>query len=211
MLLKRILVAALIGLVAGRLAMSQTPSEEKTINSLAVLPFLNVADDRNTEHLADEITKELINGLSKLPNLKVVRYTSVLRYRGLEQIEPGLESKDKALKLRTIRNELGVQAVLYGRVVQRGEGLSISAELVDADDSLIWDDQYNRKLSDVLAVQEEMVHDISKKLRPRLTIDRKVNRKARKQGEGFIRLIHKSYSERDGQRDFRHPLKVRTT
>lgn len=189
--MKRILVAALIGLVAGRLAMSQTPSEEKTINSLAVLPFLNVADDRNTEHLADEITKKLINGLSKLPNLKVVRYTSVLRYRGLEQIEPGLESKDKALKLRTIRNELGVQAVLYGRVVQRGEGLSISAELVDADDSLIWDDQYNLKLSDVLAVQEEMVHDISKKLRPGLTIDRKVNRKARKQGEGFIRLIHK--------------------
>ncbi len=185
--MKRILVAALIGLIAGPLALSQTLGKEKTINSLAVLPFLNVEHDQKTEYLSDEITKKLINSLSKLPNLKVVPYASVLRYKGLEQVEPGLESRGEALNLQTVRNELGVQAVLYGRVDQRGEGLSISAELVDArDNSLLWGDHHVRKLSDFLAVQEEMTHDISKKLRPELTIDRKANRHSKK-----ARRVHK--------------------
>lgn len=186
--MKRILAVALIGLVVGPLALSQTRSKEKTIASLAVLPFVNVTHDRDTQYLADEITKKLINSLSKLPNLKVVPYTSVLQYKGLEQVDPHLEGRSKALNLETVRNELGVQAVLYGRVLQSGESFSISAELVDArDNSLIWGDQYNRKLSDFLVAQEEMAHDISQTLRPRLTIDRKANRHSKK----AKRVVHK--------------------
>jgi len=162
--MKPILAAALIGLIAVSLALSQT--KNKTIDSLAVLPFLNVGRDRKTEFLADEITKRLINRLSKLPNLRVVPYASILRYKGQEQVDPNLSGKGKAMNPQTVGNELGVQAVFYGRVIRRGHSLSVSAELVDVrENSLIWGNQYNRKLSDFVAVQEEMAHDISQKLR----------------------------------------------
>ena len=104
--MKLILAAALIGLIAVSLALSQAKNENKTIDSLAVLPFLNVGRDRNTEFLADEITKKLIKSLSKLPNLRVVPYASVLRYKGLEQSDPHLAGKDKALSPQTVGNDL---------------------------------------------------------------------------------------------------------
>ena len=186
--MKRIIALALIELVTGPLVLSQTPSKEKAIDSVAVLPFVTVTHDRNTEYLADEITRKLINSLSMLPNLKIVPYTSVRKYKGLDQVDPHLEGKGKALNLETVRHELGVQAVLYGRLVQSGESLSISAELLNARDmSLIWGDQYNCKISDFLGVQKEMAHDISMKLRPWLTIDRKADRHSRK----AKRVVHK--------------------
>jgi serine/threonine protein kinase/Tfp pilus assembly protein PilF len=133
-----------------------------TIESLAVLPFVNASSDSNIEYLSDGMTESLINSLSQLPNLTVMSRNSVFRYKGRE------------MDAQATGRELRVQAVLTGRVVQRGPDLSVSAELVDTRSNRhIWGDRYNRKLSDILAVQEEIVSDISGKLRRRLTGEEK--------------------------------------
>jgi eukaryotic-like serine/threonine-protein kinase len=130
----------------------------KGIDSLAVLPFVNANADPNTEYLSDGITDSLINKLSQLPNLKVMSRNSVFRFKGRET------------DAQAAARELNVRAVLTGRVVQRGDGLSVSVELVDSrDNSHLWGAQYNRKLADILAVQEEIAKEISEKLRLHLS------------------------------------------
>jgi TolB-like protein/Tfp pilus assembly protein PilF len=125
-----------------------------TIDSLAGVPFINVGADPNTEYLSDGITESLINSLSQLPNLKVISFSSVSRYKG-QQIDP-----------QAVARELGVQALLVGKVTQRGDDLIVSAELMDTrDNSHIWGEQYNRKLSGLLALQKEISREISDKLR----------------------------------------------
>ena len=130
----------------------------KAIDSLAVLPFANVSGDPNTEYLSDGITESLINTLSQLPNLTVMSRNSVFRYKGQEA------------DAQVAGRDLKVQAVLTGRMVQRGDSLSISAELVDVrNNSHLWGEQYNRKLSDILTVQAEISREISEKLRLHLS------------------------------------------
>ena len=129
-----------------------------TINSMAVLPFVDDGADPDTEYLSDGITESLTNSLSQLPNLRMIARTSVQRYEGRD-VDPQAAAR-----------ELGVQAVLTGRVVRRGDSLSVSAELVDArDNSHIWGEQYNRRPSDILVVQQEIVREIAGRLRARLT------------------------------------------
>ena len=123
------------------------------LDSLAVLPFENAGNDQSMEYLSDGITESLINGLSKLSNLTVMSRSSVFHYKGKET------DPQKAGK------ELGVKAVLTGRVTQRGEDLIIITELVNvSNNSHIWGDQYNRKFSDILSVQEEIAREISRNL-----------------------------------------------
>ncbi len=123
------------------------------IDSIAVLPFVNVSGDPNTEYLSEGITESLMNQLSQLANLKVISRTSVLRYRGTEQ-DP-----------QAVGNTLRVQAVLMGRVVQRGSDLTISAELVDTRNNRhLWGGKYTRKPSEILVLQEEIARQISAKL-----------------------------------------------
>ncbi len=134
----------------------------RTLDSLAVLPFVNAGGDPNAEYLSDGITESLINSVSQIPGIKVISRASAFHYKG------------KDVGARTVGKELGVRAVLTGRIVQRGDALSIRAELVDArDDTHLWGEQYNRRLSDILAVQEEIAKDISGKLRQRLTGEEK--------------------------------------
>src|SRR5579859_657569 len=128
------------------------------IRSIAVLPFVNVGADPNTEYLSDGITESIMNSLSQLPNVSVMSRTSVFRYKRPD-VDPQAAGRD-----------LNVQAVLAGRVTKRGDQLSVSAELVDTrTNHQIWGDQYNRKLTDVMAIQEEISQEISDKLRVRLT------------------------------------------
>jgi eukaryotic-like serine/threonine-protein kinase len=128
------------------------------IDSIAVLPFVNVSADPNAEYLSDGVTESLINTLSELPHLTVMSRSSVLRYAGRD-IDP-----------QTAGRDLKVQAVLIGRVVQRGDGLSISVELVDVkNNSHIWGEEYSRKLAEILPMQGEITKDISDKLRRKLT------------------------------------------
>jgi serine/threonine protein kinase/Tfp pilus assembly protein PilF len=137
-------------------------STRSRINSVAVLPFANASGDPNTEYLSDGITEGIIDRLSGLPNVKVISRTSAFRYKQRD-IEP--------LK---VARELGVQALVTGRVTQRGDDVSISAELVDArDDKQLWGEQYNRKLADVASVQQEIASAISGNLRLRLTSEDK--------------------------------------
>ncbi len=128
------------------------------INSVAVLPFSNVNGDPNSEYLIDGITEGVIDRLSGLPNIKVISRTSAFRYKKRD-IEP-----------QRVAQELGVQALVTGRVIQRGDDLSVSAELVDArDDKQLWGEQYKRKLDDIRSVQQEIATAVSGSLRVPLT------------------------------------------
>ena len=113
-------------------------SSRTRINSVAVLPFANASGDPNAEYLSDGITEGVIDKLSGLPNLKVISRTSAFRYKQRD-IEP-----------QKVARELGVEALVMGRVIQRGDDLSVSAELVDArEDKQLWGEQYSRKLADI--------------------------------------------------------------
>jgi serine/threonine protein kinase/TolB-like protein/Flp pilus assembly protein TadD len=130
----------------------------ETIDSLAVLPFVNGSGDPNTEYLSDGITESLINSLSHLPKLEVKSRDSAFHYKGKD---PDAE---------TVGRELGVRAVFKGRITQVGDNLAISAELIDArNNDHIWGEQYSRKASDIFALQGEIAKQITTALRTRLT------------------------------------------
>ena len=153
-----ILAAMVVAIAAVTYFRHGSVQTTKTIDSLAVLPFVNMSGDPDTEYLSDGITDSLINSLSQLPGLKVMSRNSVFRY------------KDSDRDARDVGRELGVRAILTGKVTERGDEIWISVELVDAlDNSHIWGEQYNRKLSDLLALQAAISKDISEKLRQRLT------------------------------------------
>jgi len=139
------------------LATALTP-QPPAIDSLAVLPFENSDDDPDTEYLSDGITESIINSLSQLPAVRVMARSTVFRY------------KAKGADPRAVGRKLNVQAVLIGRVLQRGEALFIRAELVEVQNGWqLWGEQYNRTLSDIFAVEEEISREISEKLRFRLS------------------------------------------
>jgi serine/threonine protein kinase/tetratricopeptide (TPR) repeat protein len=128
------------------------------INSIAVMPFQNRSTDVDTDYLSDGLAESLIYRLSQLPNLKVSPTSSVFRYKG------------KDTDAQKIGSELGVSVVLTGRIVQRGENLAISVELVDVrTNKLIWGEQYERKMSELLATQREIANEITNKLQLKLS------------------------------------------
>src|SRR5215213_430239 len=125
-----------------------------TVNSLAVLPFTN--SDPNSEYLSDGITESLIDSLSRVPNLKVKSSSTVFHYKSRET-DP-----------KKIGRELGVHALLSGTVSQNGDDLSVSVELIDVrDDSHIWGERYSRKVSEVVALPQQISLDVSQRLRSR--------------------------------------------
>ena len=131
----------------------------EAIDSVAVMPFVNVSGDPNTEYLSDGLSESIINSLS--PNLKVIALNSVLRYKGKQDPQ-------------TIGRELNVRAVLMGRVSQHGDDLTINVELVDVRDNRhLWGQQYNRKLADITAVPSEIAQAVSDKLRLQLSGEEK--------------------------------------
>jgi serine/threonine-protein kinase len=130
----------------------------REIDSLAVLPFVNIGANPNAEYLSDGITDSLINSLSRLPSLKVMSRNSVFRYKG------------KETDAKQAGEALGVRAVLTGKVTQRGDDLIINVELVNVPDNThLWGEQYNHKPADLLALQAELARDISQQLRLKLS------------------------------------------
>jgi TolB-like protein len=122
------------------------------------LPIVNATGDSNAEYLSEAITQELVSTLSQIPNLRVVSLASVYRYKG------------KAIDPPTIARELGVHTVLTGRMLQRGNDLSISAEFVDAEHNrVMWGKQYLWKLADIPNLQAEITQDIAENLKMNLT------------------------------------------
>jgi eukaryotic-like serine/threonine-protein kinase len=130
----------------------------EAINSIAVLPFVNASGDPNMEYLADGIAESLMNSLSQLPNLKVMSRNTAFRYKGKEQ------------DVETVGKELNVRAVLTGTLKQIGDQIVINVSLDDALDShQIWGSQYDRKVSDLLSVQQQIARDITGNLRLKLS------------------------------------------
>src|ERR1700681_1212245 len=129
-----------------------------TIQSIAVMPFVNESGNADVEYLSDGMTETLISSLSQLPNLNVKARSSVFRYKG------------KETNPQTIGKELNVQAVLNGRVSQRGDQLTLSLELVDAaTENVIWSQQYVRKPTDLVTLQSDIARDVSSKLKSKLS------------------------------------------
>jgi len=128
------------------------------IKSIAVMPFVNEGGNADLEYLSDGMTDTLISSLSQVPNLNVKARSSVFRYKG------------KETSPQTIGKDLNVQAILNGRVAQRGDQLTLTLELVDAQtENVIWSDQYTRKQGDLVSLQSEIARDVSTKLKTKLT------------------------------------------
>ena len=130
----------------------------KQIESIAVMPFVNESGDPNAEYLSDGMTDTLISSLSELPNIKVKARTSVFRYKGKE-IDP-----------RAIGRELGVQAIVNGRVVQRDGRTSVSLEVIDTEsENVIFSTKYDKPQSELVTLQSDIARDVSGKLKSKLS------------------------------------------
>jgi len=128
------------------------------IESIAVLPFVNASGNEDADYLSDGMTETLIGSLSQLPKLNVKARSAVFRY------------KAKEFDLPKIAKELQVQAILTGQIVQRGEDLSLSLELVNTQtDNVVWSETYNRKQADLVTLQSEIARDVLGKLRAKLS------------------------------------------
>jgi serine/threonine protein kinase/Tfp pilus assembly protein PilF len=156
-----IVLASVVTLIAVG-AFYSGSSTRSRINSVAVLPFANASGDPNAEYLSDGITEGVIDRLSELPNIKVISRTSAFHFKGRD-IEP-----------QKVARELGVEALVLGRVSQRGDDLVVSAELVEArEDKQLWGEQYSRKIGDFATIQQEIATAVSSNLRVRLTSEEK--------------------------------------
>jgi serine/threonine protein kinase/Tfp pilus assembly protein PilF len=130
----------------------------KQIDSIAIMPFVNENGDQEIEYLSDGMTETLIGSLSKLPNLDVRPRSTVFRYKG------------KETDTQTIGKELNVQAILNGRIVQRGDQLTLNLELIDPQKEVVlWSERYNRKQSELVSLQSEIAKDVSTKLKSKLS------------------------------------------
>jgi eukaryotic-like serine/threonine-protein kinase len=156
---KGVIAAVALLLIAGAaLVYFFYPASSVAINSIAVLPLANAGADPNTEYVSDGISESLINSLSQLQRLRVTARSTAFRYKGRE-VDP-----------QQVGRELNVRSVLMGRVRQVGDTLNIQVDLVDATTGAqLWGEEYNRKVSDILAVKQDISREITEKLRLRLT------------------------------------------
>ncbi len=130
----------------------------KQINSIAILPFENGSGDASLDYLSDGLSESLIDKLSQLPQLKVIARSSSFKYRGAN------------IDLQDVANKLGVQAIVMGKVVRVGDNLTVRVEMINAaENRQLWSEQYNRKASDMLVVQQEIAQVASEKLRLKLS------------------------------------------
>ena len=151
-------ILGLLTFVAVAVFFLRTQKSEDTIHSLAVLPFLNVSKDPETEFLSDGLTESTINSLSQIPNLRVLASGTVFTYKG-KQVDP-----------RAAGRELKVDAVVTGTVTQRRDSLVIRTGLVRVSDgSQIWGNQYDRNISETLEVQSVIAGEISRRLKVKLS------------------------------------------
>jgi len=128
------------------------------VESIAVIPFANVGGNADTDYLSDGLTESLIASLAHVPQLKVKSRNSVFRYKG------------KDVDVQQVGKELTVDALLTGRVVQRGDNIQVSADLTNVQDNTeIWGEHYEHKASDIIALQQQIAGDIASKLRTKLS------------------------------------------
>lgn len=190
-----VLIAALVTLGYFKYSDSNSPT---AITSVAVLPFVNETGNPENEYLSDGMTEILINNLSQLPNLSVKARSSVFRYKG------------KDVNPKTIGNELLVQAILLGRIGQKGDLITLSLELVDTrTENIIWSGQYSRPQTDLVSLQSEIARNISSKIRTKLSgaEERSVAKNYTKNSEAYqLYLKGHFYWNRRTVEDFRKAI-----
>jgi TolB-like protein len=151
-------VLILIAMVAAGMWYWRGKSSTAQIESIAVIPCANVGGNADADFLSDGLTESLITSLAHVPQLKVKSRNSVFRYKG------------KEVDVQKVGKELTVDALLTGRVVQRGDTIQVSADLTNVQDNTeIWGEQYERKSSDIISLQQQIASDIADKLRTKLT------------------------------------------
>ena len=193
---------ALVLLVAAAISVGGyfyfTSRKQTTIQSIAVMPFVNESGNTAVEYLSDGMTETLIASLSRLPNLSVKARSSVFRYKG------------KETSPQTIGKELNVQAILNGRFAQFGDQLTLTLELVDAQtENVIWSEQYNRQQADLVKLQTEIARDVSSKLRTKLSgaDEQKLTKTYTTNSEAYkLYLQGRFYWNKREEKDFRKAL-----
>jgi serine/threonine protein kinase/tetratricopeptide (TPR) repeat protein len=157
---------------------------QRPLDSLAVLPFVNVGSDPSTEYLSDGITESIINNLSQSPQLSVRPFSSVARYKS-KDVNPEVAARD-----------LKVTAILTGRLVHRGGEFAIDAELIDVrNNRQIWGSQYNPKMADMIATQEQISREISEKLSMRLSgeVEKRIVRRSTEDSAAYQLYLQGRY------------------
>ncbi len=158
---KRLMAAPIVAIVLAAvvyLGYGVFSRADGQINSIAVLPFTNASGDKETEFLADGIAETLINNFTKIADLKVAARSTAFRFRGREG-EP-----------KEVGRELGVGTILTGRLLQRGDSLSVQVDLIKASDgSQIWGNRYEGKSADIVNIQQRIATDVSSQLKLKLT------------------------------------------
>ncbi len=153
-----ICVIVALTFAAGGVAWYVRSSRTKQIDSLAVLPFTNVGGDAKTDYLSDGITESLIDNLAHVPDLKVKSRHSVFRYKG------------KEVDVQQVGKDLGVAALVSGRVVPHGDTIDVSAELTNvSDNTVIWGQHYSGPATNIIAMQQQIAGDIADKLRSQMS------------------------------------------
>jgi eukaryotic-like serine/threonine-protein kinase len=161
-----------------------TRSRQQTIDSIAVLPFANSSREPAVDYLSDGITEGVISTLSQLRPLRVLARSTVFRYKG-KDIDP-----------RQVGRELGVKAIVEGRLEERDGNISIAADLVEVSTGAeLWGQQYSQRLSDASALQQEVSSDIAAQLRLRLTSaeQQRLNRSDTQNGEAYRLYLEGRY------------------
>src|SRR5689334_13243004 len=154
-----LLAASLIALAAAAAwIISRSEIFHKTLTTgIAVLPFENLSDEKEHAFFADGVQDDILTKLAKIADLKVISRTSVMQYRGKQDV-------------RQIGNALRVSHVLEGTVRRSGGKLHLNAQLVDTrTDAGIWAEEYDRDLNDVFAIETEVAHSIANRLRTKIS------------------------------------------
>ena len=161
------------------------PSRAAQIDAIAVLPFSNAGGDANTDYLSDGITESLIDNLAHVPQLKVKSRRSVFRYKG------------KDVDVRRVGADLGISALVSGRVMPRGDDIEVSAELINVrDNTEIWGQHYSGKSSEIISLQQQIAGDIAAKLRSQLNSSEKqqVTKQGTKDPEAYELYLKGRYA-----------------
>ncbi len=168
-------------------------SKMRQIESIAVMPFVNESGNPEVEYLSDGMTETLIASLLQLPDINVKARSSVFRYKG------------KDTNPQTVGKELNVQAILNGRVIQRGQDLILNVELIDVEtENALWTENYTRKMSNLVSLQNEIARDLSQKLKTKLsgTDEQKLAKNYTENAEAYrLYLLGKSYWNKRGPKN----------
>ena len=173
----------LIGSI-GLVVFTKTRGTTNAIESIAVLPFENRSNDPEADYISDGLTESINNSLTHLPNLKVIPHSVAFHYKG------------KPMDAQKFGDKLRVSTVLVGRVVQRGDTLTISVELDDVrNGKQLWGEQYDRKVSELLAVKSDIAREVSQRLRSQLSgeDEQKLKRGSTENSEAYQLYLKGNY------------------